>query len=332
MEILKSIHESNTPKYRQIITSIESSIVNGVLKKGDKLPSINSIKNKHALSRDTVLSAFNELKTRGIIQSVVGKGYYVSSENVDVQKKVFLLFDELNAFKDDLYNSFLSNLDENIKIDIFFHHFNFDVFSRLISDSIGDYNYYVIMPANLKNTDLVINKLPADKVYILDQTHKELFQYPAIYQNFKKNIKDGLTNCLNLIKNYKKLILIFPEKKQPQGMLKGFKAFCKENNINNEVIPTIKGKELEYDCAYVVPDDRILIRILKKSKEENMILAKDFGIISYNDTILKEFVEGGITTISTDFYKMGEQLAQMIMNNENKKIINPNKVIIRNSI
>jgi DNA-binding transcriptional regulator YhcF (GntR family) len=332
MNIVSIKENSGLPKYKQIVSSIENAITSGLLKKGDKLPSINNIKNKHALSRDTVLSAFNVLKTRGIIQSIVGKGYYVTSENIDVEKKVFLLFDELNAFKDDLYNSFLSNLDKNIKIDIFFHHFNFDVFNKLISDNIGNYNYYVIMPANLKNTDLVINKLPADKVYILDQTHKELSQYPAIYQNFKKNIKEGLTNCLNLIKNYSKLILVFPEKKQPQGMLKGFKAFCKENNINNEVIPTIKGKELEYDCAYVVPDDRILIRILKKSKEENMILAKDFGIISYNDTILKEFVEGGITTISTDFYKMGEQLAQMIMNNENKKIINPNKVIIRNSI
>jgi len=332
MNIVSIKENSGLPKYKQIVSSIENAITSGLLKKGDKLPSINNIKNKHALSRDTVLSAFNVLKTRGIIQSIVGKGYYVTSENIDVEKKVFLLFDELNAFKDDLYNSFLSNLDKNIKIDIFFHHFNFDVFNKLISDNIGNYNYYVIMPANLKNTDLVINKLPADKVYILDQTHKELSQYPAIYQNFKKNIKEGLTNCLNLIKNYSKLILVFPEKKQPQGMLKGLKVFCKENNINNEVIPTIKGKELEYDCAYVVPDDRILIRILKKSKEENMILAKDFGIISYNDTILKEFVEGGITTISTDFYKMGEQLAQMIMNNENKKIINPNKVIIRNSI
>lgn len=332
MNIISIKENSGKPKYKQIVSSIENAITSGFLKKGDKLPSINSIKNQHSLSRDTVLTAFNILKTRGIIQSIVGKGYYVTSENIDVEKKVFLLFDELNAFKDDLYNSFLSNLDKNIKIDIFFHHFNFDVFNKLISDNIGGYNYYVIMPANLKNTDLVINKLPADKVYILDQTHKELSQYPAIYQNFKKNIKEGLTNCLYLIKKYNKLILVFPEKKQPQGMLKGFKEFCKKNNIKNEITPTIKGKELENGCAYVVPDDRILIRILKKSKEENMVLAKDFGIISYNDTLLKEFVEGGITTISTDFYKMGERLAQMIMNNENKNIINPNKVIIRNSI
>ena len=98
------------PKYKQIINSIEDMISSGVLKKGDQIPSVNKIKNEHNLSRDTVLMAFNELKNRGIIQSVVGKGYYVTSENVNVSQKIFLLFDELNSFKEDLYNSFLENL------------------------------------------------------------------------------------------------------------------------------------------------------------------------------------------------------------------------------
>ena len=95
------------------------------LKKGDKLPSINSIRNKFSLSRDTVLMAFNELKMRGIVESVSGKGYYIKSENINVKRKVFLLFDELNAFKEDLYNAFLEELNDNIQVDIFFHHFSF---------------------------------------------------------------------------------------------------------------------------------------------------------------------------------------------------------------
>lgn len=324
--------KSSKPKYKQIVASIENAISSGVLKKGGKLPSINSIKNEHSLSRDTVLSAFNELKTRGIIQSIVGKGYYVLSEHINVEKKVFLLFDELNAFKDDLYNSFISNLDKNIKIDIFFHHFNHEVFSRLISESNGNYNYYVIMPANLKNTHLIINQLPSDKVYILDQTHKELSQYPAIYQKFKKNIKEGLTNCIEYIIKYNKVVLIFPDKKQPIGLLKGFNEFCKKHNINNQVISSIKDSKLEHNTLYIIPDDRILIRVLKKSKEDSMTLVKDFGIISYNDTLLKEFVEGGITTISTDFYAMGKRMAKMIMNKEKGRIVNPNKITLRNSI
>lgn len=63
-----------------------------------------------------------------------------------------------------------------------------------------------------------------------------------------------------------------------------------------------------------------------------MTLAKDVGVISYNDTLLKELVEGGITTISTDFERMGKSLAQMILNKERRKIENPNQLIIRNSL
>ena len=102
MEIVKIKENYGKPKYKQIIASIEDAILNGVLKKGDKLPSLNRIKDQHSLSRDTVLTAFNELKTRGIIQSIVGKGYYITSENVEVNQKIFLLFDEFNSFKEDL--------------------------------------------------------------------------------------------------------------------------------------------------------------------------------------------------------------------------------------
>ena len=113
MEIISLKNKSKVPKYKQIVSSIENAIATGLIKKGSKTPSLNSIKDKHKVSRDTVLTAFNELKNRGIIQSIVGKGYYVSSENINVHQKVFLLFDELNSFKEDLYNSFLENLNHN---------------------------------------------------------------------------------------------------------------------------------------------------------------------------------------------------------------------------
>ena len=68
-------------------------------------------------------------------------------------------------------------------------------------------------------------------------------------------------------------------------------------------------RELEKGEVYLIPDDRNLIRIIKKMKEKKFVLGNDIGIISYNDTLLKEIVEGGITTISTDFKKMGATLA-----------------------
>ena len=332
MEIAPLQKDSGVPKYKQIVAAIEDAIVEGVLKKGDKLPSLNTIKNKHSVSRDTVLTAFNELKNRGIIHSVVGKGYYVSTEKINVQQKIFLLFDELNSFKEDLYNSFMQNLGDNIQVDIFFHHFNKDIFNKLITDNIGNYSYYVIMPANLEETEKIIDNIPKEKIYILDQVHEGLEKYSAIYQNFEKDVFEGLSAALMNIINYKKVVLLFSKEKQPQGILKGFNSFCNQYNVNHEVVISIKDRTLEKGEVYLVLDDKNLIRVIKKIKEQQFILATDIGIISFNDTMLKEVVENGITTISTDFNLMGARLAQMILNNEHLKIENPSRLILRRSI
>ena len=74
------------------------------------------------------------------------------------------------------------------------------------------------------------------------------------------------------------------------------------------------------------------VKIIKKIKEDNLLIAKDIGIISYNDTSLKEIVADGITTISTNFNLMGERLAQMILSNEFAQIENPNRLILRKSL
>ncbi len=321
-----------TPKYKQIVFSIEEAITSGGLKKGDQIPSINAIRDTHNLSRDTVLMAFNELKSRGIIQSIVGKGYYVTSENITVKKKILLLFDELNSFKEDLYNSFINNLTHDIQVDIYFHHFNTTVFNKIIEDNIGNYNHYVIMPANLKNTASILAKLPKDQVYILDQKPEDLKHYPGIFQNFEKDIYSSLEKAFEKIEKYKKLILVFSEVQEPKEMLLGFELFCNDKSLNYGILESLKSKTPQKGELYIIPDDKNLLRIIKKLKENNLKLSKDIGIISYNDTLLKEVVEGGITTISTDFAFMGKRLAEMLLNNDNKLIENPSHLILRHSL
>jgi len=331
MQIILIKENVGIPKYRQIVNSIENAIKDGIFVKGSKLPSVNSIYKKHGISRDTVFVAYNQLKTRGIIQSISGKGYYVKSTDLNLEQKIFVLFDELNAFKEDLYNSFLKNIGTYSQVDIYFHHFNYDVFSKLIFDSIGNYNHYVIMPANLKNTDLIIGKLPKDKVYILDQMHDELAEYRAVCQNFESDMYSNLTIGISSLKKYNKLILLF-QNKQPLGMLNGFVKFCKDYKFEYEILNSLEDSVPKKGEVYIIPDDRNLIVIMKKIKEEALLLGQNIGIISYNDTLLKEILEGGITTISTDFKKMGEQLAKMILTNEKIQIENCSSFIKRNSL
>lgn len=86
------------PKYKQIVLSIENAIKKGNLNRGTLLPFINSIIKEYQISRDTVFAAYNNLKARGIIH-FAGKGCYIKNENIGLSQKIFLLFDELNAFQ-----------------------------------------------------------------------------------------------------------------------------------------------------------------------------------------------------------------------------------------
>ena len=148
--------------------------------------------------------AFNELKAKGIIVSQPGKGYYISSTDVLQEERIFLLFDELNSFKEDLYNSFLKSLGKSAVVDIFFHHFNYNVFKNLIIESVGKYTSYVIMPATFGNTSYLVNKLPKDRVYILDRLKPELKEFPVVYQDFENDLYEALCEGVEKIKNYAK--------------------------------------------------------------------------------------------------------------------------------
>ena len=323
---------SSIPKYKQIVASVENAILNGNLKKNDKLPSLNSLRDQHKLSRDTVISAFKELRSRGIIYAVVGKGYYVQTVDINVQVKVLLLFDELNAFKEDLYNSLIDHLGPNFQVDLFFHHFNYQVFSKLIHENTGNYGCYVVMPANLKNVSEIIRRLPTQKTYILDQVQEGLKQYPSIYQNFEKYIFEGLTEVLKLINSYNKLILIHEKSKQPDGIKIGFELFCNKHGLVYEVLDSVKDRMLRRGEIYFTLSDRDLIIVIKKLKQTSFQLGKDVGVISYNDSPIKEILEGGITTISADFNFMGSQLAKMLKENTFDQIETPKKITIRNSL
>jgi DNA-binding transcriptional regulator YhcF (GntR family) len=302
------------------------------LKKGDQLPSVNKLCLEFSISRDTVLLAYDELKKRGIVFAILGKGYYIKSTEFSFERRYFVLFDELNAFKENLYNSFLEAIDNRAQIDIFFHHFNLDMFRKLINESNGNYSKYIIMPTNLKGAATIIKTLPKNDVYILDQTNDELSDYPSVHQNFVKDIFSALSKAKLLLEKYKKLILIFPGNKEPLGMVEGFLKFAISYTFENDIVPNFENKSVEKGDVYIIPNDRQLVEVIEQAKKQQLQLGIDFGIISYNDTPLKKIVENGITTISTDFTAMGSILAEMISANKKVQVENKSQLIIRSSL
>jgi DNA-binding transcriptional regulator YhcF (GntR family) len=329
--IVVNIH-SGIPKYKQIVQSIELAIAENRLKKGDRLPSVNKVSLEFSISRDTVLLAYDELKKRGIVYAILGKGYYVKSIEFSFEQRFFVLFDELNAFKEDLYTSFLDTIDRRAQVDIYFHHFNLEMFRKLINESNGNYSKYIIMPTNLAGAANIIKTLPHNDVYILDQTNAELSNYPSVHQNFVKDMYCLLTEAKSKIDLYAQLILIFPGHKEPIGMVEGFHKFCTDYLIVHQVVSHFEENLMQKGTVFVIPNDRQLVEVIEYAKKLHFQLGCDYGIISYNDTPLKKVVENGITTISTDFKKMGYSLAKMILSNQKIQLENECKLIVRKSL
>ncbi|WP_116790461.1 substrate-binding domain-containing protein [Flavobacterium psychrotrophum] len=332
MKIIAIDNFKSLPKYRQIVLSIETAISEKRLKRGDKLPSVNKVALEFSLSRDTVLLAYDDLKKRGIIYARLGKGYYVKSEGFILEQRIFLLFDEFNSFKEDLYNSFKETMGSGAQIDIFFHYFSLDVFKKLVNENNGDYSKYVIMPTTLKGAATVIKTLPKNDVYILDQTTDELAEYPSVHQNFVNDMYKALTAGETKLRKYNKLILIFPESKQPPGMREGFIKFCEEHGFIYEIIPDFENHTITPGEAYVIPNDRHLVNVIEQARVQQLKIGKDVGIISYNDIPLKKVVGNGITTISTDFTAMGKILAEMIVLQKPDSVENVSRLIQRGSL
>ncbi|AQX56139.1 PLP-dependent aminotransferase family protein [Priestia flexa] len=74
----KPIKTKQLPLYKQIISYLESRILNGEYPPGSRLPSERQLANQLKVNRSTVKIAFEELQSTGLITSVIGVGRVVN--------------------------------------------------------------------------------------------------------------------------------------------------------------------------------------------------------------------------------------------------------------
>ena len=322
----------------EVVSKLQQQIASGKLKKGDKILSINECSNEYFLSRDTVQKAYDILEQRGIICAIKGKGFYINRSDVAAKYRILLLFNKISNYKKQIYNSFIETMGENAVVDLKIHHCNAQVLESLIIDNWYDYNYFVIMPhfyENIAKAYELIQKIPAEKLIILDKDLSYVNKkYAAVYQDFRNDIVEALESGLKIIKKYHKLILVHPKiVPYPFEIVTGFRNFCMQNNFNYEVLNEIKPNTIiERYAAYIVIEETDLVQLIKNCKSQKLKIGKNAGIISYNETPLKEILINGITVISTDHAKMGETAARLILENKQEKVKNPFTLIVRKSL
>jgi len=342
---LKIDENSRIPKYRQIVDSVIHNISNGNLKIDDKIPSINNFSEVFLLSRDTVEKAYHILKERKIITSIRGKGYYITRTKLISKVNILFLINKLSTYKMRIYNSFINTIGGNSHTDLHIYHCDNSLFVNLIEKNINAYDYYIIMPhfktENLQHisyTDDVIkaiSMIPKNKLVLMDNNNLEIEgDFIEIYQDFENDIYNALKEGLAKISRYGKMILVYPENAiypYPRRILHGFRKFCVEHKIDYEVLDEIYDDIiLKKGDLFITIEETDLVSLVNQIRDKEFILGVEIGIISYNDTPLKDLL--GITVISTDFKVMRETASRMILIKEKGKIKNPFNFIDRNSI
>ena len=82
MDIIIS-NSSSSPIYEQITRQIKDHILQGELKAGDALPSMRMLAKELRISQITTKRAYEELERDGFIETVPGKGCFVSEKNTE---------------------------------------------------------------------------------------------------------------------------------------------------------------------------------------------------------------------------------------------------------
>ncbi|PWT96436.1 MAG: GntR family transcriptional regulator [Bacteroidetes bacterium] len=325
-----------TPKYLQIVHSITKAIKQGHYKKGDRILSINELSNEFLLSRDTVQKAYDILEKDRIIEAVKGKGFYINRTDIINQYRVLLVFNKLSSYKRMIYDSFIRTLGSKGNVELKIHHSNVKLFEDIIEAGLGEYDYYAIMPHFYQDKCRafeIIKQIPTDQLIIMDKDLNWPAHYAAIYQDFENDIAEAMETQLPTFNKYKELILAHAGESYPLEIISGFKKFCFQNNFRYRVIDSISENErLEKGQVYIVIEETDLANIIKECRNHELVIGRDIGIVSYNDTPLKEILLDGISVLSTDHHKMGEQAAKFILDQKTEKIRNQFRFILRKSL
>ena len=86
-------YRDSRPIYSQIVDGIRDQILSGVLRTGDKLPSVRELAAQLTINPNTIQRAYRELELQGWIATVLGKGCFVCGVPARTPKEQQALLD-----------------------------------------------------------------------------------------------------------------------------------------------------------------------------------------------------------------------------------------------
>ncbi len=329
-EILKNAAVS---KSEAIAEALAGAIRRREMTGGASLPSVSEAAAAFKVAPKTIVRAYQKLKLSGYIESRSRIGFFVVNNLPRTRLRVMLLIHSFDPHFEVLYNEFSQRADHFCEIDLYFHHYNMQVFELIINRNLANYDYFIISSFKHPQVSAVLSRIPRSKVLIISRNDCLANFYSSILQDFFNGTYTALKQGSERLKKYQSLILCYPEPKGHSNDLKeGFEKYCIESGMPYRTVERLDQCAIEKGCAYLVIELADLVRLLKICRQRNWEPGRDVGIISYNETPLKEVIRDGIAVISCDFVQMAVEMADAVITGKSVHKIIPISLIIRNSL
>ena len=151
--------EVKLSKHEQIVKGILKTIDDGDLRENDQLPSINKMVEEIGYARKTIVHAYEDLKGRGLVLSKSFKGYFIANTDTNQKLKVALILYAFHSFQEVFYETFRKQLNDNIHLDVFFHHNSQETFEKILLDAEKEYGMLVVAPIQNKIAEEVLKQI-----------------------------------------------------------------------------------------------------------------------------------------------------------------------------
>ncbi|RVU02831.1 GntR family transcriptional regulator [Mucilaginibacter limnophilus] len=320
-------------KHEKLVQGVINAIDQKMISRGDMLPSVNQMIKEFNYARETIVKAYKDLITRGIIESKNRRGYFVSTDDTGQHLKVCLLLFAFDTFQETFYQSFRNHLGENVHLDIFFHHNNPQIFETIVKSIKGKYGMYVVAPIPQPESVELLEELPMNKFLMVDRFIKLKEPHSYIVQEFENSSYDAFAALADRIKEFDEFIFYFkPSSAEPDEVLKSFKTFVKDYKVKGVLKNKYEPGSIEPGKVYFTIHNLELWQMLKDTRSKGLILGKDLGILSHNDDNVKEIIFDGITTFSIDFAEMGNKAAEFVLTKTPVKHVMKTELFRRNSL
>jgi GntR family transcriptional regulator len=86
--LLQINYKSGKPVYLQVVDQIKAAAASGALKPGEALPYIRPLAEELRVNRNTIAKAYSELERMGVIETMPGKGCFLTENQSRLKKEV----------------------------------------------------------------------------------------------------------------------------------------------------------------------------------------------------------------------------------------------------